>query len=193
MAKAIAKPTIEIERVPLAELIPDPRNARKHDAKNLKAIAASLKRFGQRRALVVNRATKIIEAGNGVYLAAKKLRWKSIDVQFVEDDEAAALAFAIADNRTGDLSQFDPDTLALQLPGLAEQFPDLYEDLSLGDLAGEEKKEVSFQAGEESDPAEEETVAESWNLVVVCKDEADQQALYDRLTAEGRQCRPLTL
>ncbi len=44
---------LEIRRVPLASLHTDPANARAHDEANLEAIRASLKRFGQAEALVV--------------------------------------------------------------------------------------------------------------------------------------------
>ncbi len=58
MAKEAGIPKVELEWIveslrPLAEPVDrlelDPRNARKHDEANLAAIAASLKRFGQRR------------------------------------------------------------------------------------------------------------------------------------------------
>ena len=75
-------------------------------------IAASLAQFGQRKALVVNRLQgNKVEAGNGTFKAAKQLGWTHIAVVFVEDDAAMAAAFGIADNRTGDLSRWDPDAL----------------------------------------------------------------------------------
>jgi hypothetical protein len=46
--------------------------------------------------------------------------------------------------------------------------------------------------GGDSD-AGDQPVDDSWSIVVACENEADQQALYERLTAEGRKCRPLTM
>ena len=66
-------------------LIPDADNARKHDSRNLKVIAESLKRFGQRTPIVVNRKNKVILKGNGTYTAAKMLGWKQIAVVWVDD------------------------------------------------------------------------------------------------------------
>jgi hypothetical protein len=41
--------------------------------------------------------------------------------------------------------------------------------------------------------AEDQPVDDSWSVVVACEDEGDQKTLYERLTAEGRKCRPLTM
>tara|TARA_R110002051_G_scaffold58024_1_gene107034 strand:- start:6684 stop:7145 length:462 start_codon:yes stop_codon:yes gene_type:complete len=43
----------------------DPSNARKHDAKNIEAIKASLSKFGQRSPIVVQKQGMIARAGNG--------------------------------------------------------------------------------------------------------------------------------
>ena len=43
---------MKIESVLIDDLTLDPANARKHDDKNLKAIAESLKQFGQRKPIV---------------------------------------------------------------------------------------------------------------------------------------------
>jgi len=40
---------------PLEAILPDPKNARTHDENNLRAIVASLRQFGQRKPIVVNR------------------------------------------------------------------------------------------------------------------------------------------
>lgn len=56
----------------------DPRNARKHPYRNLDAIRTSLANYGQRKPIVVNGETGIIEAGNGLWRAARSLGWKQI-------------------------------------------------------------------------------------------------------------------
>ena len=48
---------LAVVRRTLASLHEDPSNARKHDARNLEAITASLRAFGQVEPLVVQRAT----------------------------------------------------------------------------------------------------------------------------------------
>ena len=56
----------------------DPSNARKHDAKNIEAIKASLSKFGQRSPIVVQKQGMIARAGNGRLEAARALGWSKI-------------------------------------------------------------------------------------------------------------------
>jgi ParB-like chromosome segregation protein Spo0J len=106
--------------VPIADLNLDPANARTHGEKNLAAIRASLAQFGQRKPIVVQRAGMIVRAGNGTVTAAKALGWTHIAAVVLDDDNATAAQFAIADNRTAELAEWDPDALALQLQAMDE-------------------------------------------------------------------------
>ena len=101
---------------PIASLREDPKNARKHDKKNLDAIAKSLTEFGQRKPIVALADGTVI-AGNGTLAAAKALGWSEIAVATFED-EAKAKAYAIADNRAGELASWDDELLAESLAGL---------------------------------------------------------------------------
>jgi ParB-like chromosome segregation protein Spo0J len=107
---------MNIETLRIAELTPDPNNARQHDDKNLKAIMGSLKEFGQRKPIVITKAGVIV-AGNGTVEAAKRLGWSDIQVVRVPADWTAnqTKAFALADNRTAELAAWLPEVLANQL------------------------------------------------------------------------------
>lgn len=109
---------MKIEKVKIASLSTDPENARKHSSKNINAIAASLTNFGQQRPLVV--WDNIIIAGNGTVEAAKSLGWTDISIIRVPADWTSdqARAYALADNRTAELAEWDPETLAGQLVDL---------------------------------------------------------------------------
>jgi ParB-like chromosome segregation protein Spo0J len=65
-------------KIAIADLSLDPNNARKHSQRNLDAIAASLKQFGQRKPIVVHRG--VVLAGNGTVEAAKTLGWTEIEL-----------------------------------------------------------------------------------------------------------------
>jgi hypothetical protein len=54
-------------------------------------------------------------AGNGTLAAARSLGWTEVDVVETDLAGSAAAAYAIADNRTGELSQWDYQALALAL------------------------------------------------------------------------------
>ena len=111
---------MDIERVAIDDLDLDPRNARKHDAKNLKAIADSLEQFGQRKPIVVWGRTVV--AGNGTLVAARSLGWKEISIARVPDSWSAdqVKAYALADNRSAELASWDEQVLASQLLELQE-------------------------------------------------------------------------
>lgn len=104
---------------PVEALHEDPANARTGHA--VERIAASLAQYGQRKPLVVNRAQggKVI-AGNGTLRAARSLGWSHVAVVWVEDDAATAAGYGIADNRVGELSQWDVGALEAIIEALPE-------------------------------------------------------------------------
>lgn len=110
--------SLKIFAVPIASIQPDPANTRRHPVRNLEAVKASLQRYGQRKPIVVNRVTGIIEAGSGTWKAAQELGWSEVAAVYVEDDPTTAAGYAIADNRTADLAEWDDAALARTLEAL---------------------------------------------------------------------------
>lgn len=102
---------MQIVRVPLKELVPDDRNARTHNKRNLQEIVRSLEAFGQHRAFVVQRGTNKVLIGNGMLEAMRQLGWTEADVFYVDDDDEMAVRRALADNRTAELADWDMNTL----------------------------------------------------------------------------------
>jgi ParB-like chromosome segregation protein Spo0J len=107
---------LKIETVAISSLTPDPANARKHDERNIKAIADSLKQFGQRKPITVT-PDSIVVTGNGTMQAAKTLGWTEIVIARtpVGWTWEQIRAWAIADNRTAELAEWDDKVLADQL------------------------------------------------------------------------------
>ena len=107
---------LRTETVKINSLSLDPTNARRHDAKNLAAIAGSLKLFGQRKPIVVTGAN-IVVAGNGTLEAAKSLGWEEITIVRTPIDwtPEQVKAYALADNRTAELAEWDAKVLVDQL------------------------------------------------------------------------------
>lgn len=110
---------MDIETRSISELRPDPRNARKHGKRNLATLCASLEQFGQRRAAVI-RSDGTVLAGNGMLEAARSLGWSNLSVTVVPDDwsDERARAYALADNRTGELAEWDSEVLGGHLKDL---------------------------------------------------------------------------
>jgi DNA modification methylase len=175
---------MNIETLRILELTPDPNNARQHDEKNLKAIMGSLKEFGQRKPIVITEAGTIV-AGNGTVEAAKRLGWTDIEVVRVPSDwtDAQVKAFAIADNRTAELANWNQEVLTSQLLELEAE--------------GWELAEFGFEAFElpdEDKPIIEDDIPESapgrvalgdiWQLGnhrLMCGDATDEQVILKLL------------
>lgn len=111
--------SLKIELFPVGKLSVDPNNARKHSDRNLSAIEKSLEQFGQRKPIVVT-SDNVVIAGNGTLVAALNLGWDHIDIVRIPPDWSPEQikAFALADNRTQDLSSFDVEVLLGQLQDL---------------------------------------------------------------------------
>ena len=112
---------MKISTAKINALTQDPRNARKHSSENLEAIKRSLKTFGQRKPIVVT-SEGVVVAGNGTLESAKSLGWSEIFTVEIPSDwtEDQVKAFAIADNRTAELAEWDSNLLATQLLELEE-------------------------------------------------------------------------
>jgi len=114
---------LKIESVDLDEIILDPTNARKHAPENLRAIKNSLAAFGQQKPIVLT-SENIVIAGNGTTTAAKSLEWQKIEAVRVPSDWSAEKikAFALADNKTAELAEWDDEVLQLQALELKDEF-----------------------------------------------------------------------
>lgn len=105
------------EVIEIALLKPDPKNARTHDRKNLDVIKHSLKTFGQRKNVVVDKDNVVI-AGNGLLTAALELGLKTLTINRFDMSHDDARAFALVDNRANELSAWDDEILRDTLKAL---------------------------------------------------------------------------
>lgn len=92
------------ETIAIDAVRPHPRNVRQGD---IGAISESLTAHGQYRAIVAQRSTGHILAGNHTWKAAKALGWKQITVHWLDIDDDRALRILLADNRANDLATYD--------------------------------------------------------------------------------------
>ena len=113
-------PAMLVQMVPVEQLREDPANAKKHGDRNIGAIRHSLRTFGQRKPLVVRKQTMTVMAGNGTLRAAVAEGWPKVACVLVAESSARARAFALADNRTSELGEWDYERLAEQLPELKD-------------------------------------------------------------------------
>lgn len=108
----------EIKLVEVEALLPYARNSRKHDAAQIEALAANIRRVGWTNPILV--ADGGVLAGHGRLLAAKKIglaRVPAIDLSHLPEDERKALV--IWDNRSAELGGgWDLEMLKLEVDDL---------------------------------------------------------------------------
>ena len=142
-----------VEDVPVDTLQFDPANVRKHPEANLAAIKASLSRFGQQKPIVVGTGNVVV-AGNGTLAAAKALGWRTVKAVRTTLAGAEATAFAIADNRTAELAEWDEASLHQQLAAIA------IDDEELLAATGFDEKELAKLAAAAAPDVTEDEVPE---------------------------------
>ena len=181
---------MQVETVRIEQLNEDPSNVRKHGQRNLEAIKASLAKFGQPKPIVVGR-DNVIVAGNGTMRAAQALGWESIDVVYTELEGADRTAFAIADNRTAELAEWDE--------GLADLLSELQADESIDHLAtGFDDSEIDqliaggkngsgggeVQQDEPPDPASQ-AISQTGDLWLMPSEQGEHRLLCGDSTSAG--------
>lgn len=179
---------LETVRYAPGELTPYHRNPRRGD---IPAIMDSLRVNGQYRPIVVNLGRQTgrpleVLAGNHTLAAARELGWTQITATTIDVDDQQAARIVAADNRTADLGDYDTDALTGLLADLDNLDGTGYTDDDLTALLNPDRDLETL-----NDDSEE--YVEAWQIVVNCKDETEQERLYERLTQEGHSCRVLTL
>lgn len=102
----------------------DEQNARRHPKTSIDALIESLQRFGQQKPIVITPDRTVI-AGNGLLAAARKLGWKYIAAARTDLQGRKARAYALADNRTNELSSWDEQILLAQIRLLQDAGDDM--------------------------------------------------------------------
>lgn len=180
--------------VPVKQCILDPKNVRKHTNKNMKAIKDSLKEYGQRKPIVVQETSDglLVRAGNGTLTATKILKREFIAVVRIKEDDKMAQAYAIADNRSAELAEWDNMALAEQILDLSNHDIDVE---GLGFSEKEIQKILDSISTDNSGGGGGNSVGfkNMYEVVVECKDETEQEQLYERFSAEGLKCRVLSM
>ena len=103
----------------LSDLHPYANNPRKND-QAVDAVASSIREFGFKVPVVIDKNGEII-AGHTRYKAAKKLKLKEIPCIIADDlTEEQIKAFRLADNKVGELAEWDLDMLDIELDEITE-------------------------------------------------------------------------
>lgn len=103
----------------ITDIHPYANNPRKND-QAVDAVASSIREFGFKVPVVIDKNGEII-AGHTRYKAAKKLKLKEIPCIIADDlTEEQIKAFRLADNKVGELAEWDLDMLDIELDEITE-------------------------------------------------------------------------
>jgi DNA modification methylase len=151
--------------IPLDALTPDPRNARRHGARNLRLITEALKDIGAARSIVVDE-TGMVLAGNATIAAAGQAGLSRVRVIDADGSELIAVRrtgltpeqkqrLALYDNRAAELAEWDTEVLA----SLADEvdLSVLWDRDELADLLSQEAPAVDLLGDPDAVPESPKT------------------------------------
>lgn len=167
----------------IESIIPYDKNPRLND-EAVKYVAESIQQFGFKVPIIIDQ-DNVIVAGHTRIKAAKELGYKTVPCIVADDlTDEQIKAFRLADNKVAEKAEWDFDLLGEELDDIMNiDMLDFGFDLALDDEDTEpvERKDLSDQVGE------------TFEVIIECENELQQEELFYRLTEEGLKCRVLTL
>lgn len=135
---------MKVQNVSIDKIKPYENNPRDNEA-GVDAVANSIKEFGWQQPIVVDKDNVII-VGHTRYKAAKKLGMKEVPVVIASNlSDEQVRAYRLADNKTGELTDWNDDLLNEELNDLLDiDMSDFGFDIDLADDSNDEVKEDDF-------------------------------------------------
>lgn len=188
-ANAIRDRIKEFRRVPASELLANPKNWRTHPDDQRKAVRASLSQVGFADALLARETENgTLELIDG-HLRAELTPGETVPVLVLDVSASEA-----------DLLLATIDPLAAMATTDTQKLEDLLREIQTGDedlaaaltaLANQNGIAVTDAGADDAENPIVQPVETEYFVQVVCKDEAHQKEIYDRLTGEGLECKLL--
>jgi ParB-like chromosome segregation protein Spo0J len=187
--KAKAKSLINVADISVGKLKPYTKNTRAHGDYDIEKIVASIARHGFTDPIETN-SELIICAGHGRYYAAQKMGLKKVPVIINPelDDEEKFISYNIASNKTAENSSWDEPVLREQIIGLRTNFKFTDHD-AIGMNVGEFDLYIEDGGEDDSNNIPGDSYQEQYGVIVICDDEQEQRAVYEKLKADGYDCR----
>ena len=168
----------------LKDIKPYEKNPRKND-NAVKYVANSIKEFGFQQPIVIDK-NGVIVAGNTRYKASKKLGLEKVPCIIADDlTDEQIKAYRLADNKVSELAEWDIDLLD-------EELDDIF-NIDMSDFGFDltEEEEEPTAPTERKDLSDK--VGETYEVIVECVNEIEQEQIYNKLIGDGYSCRVLTL
>ena len=175
----------ELKWEPIKSIRPYEKNPRRND-EAVDAVAASIREFGWQQPIVVDKDGVII-AGHTRYKAAKKLKCDTVPVVVADDlTEDQVKAYRLADNKTGELAEWDTALLDEELAELADfDMSQFGFDMILQEEA-REAEEDDFEVNPPEEPkAKPGDIYQLGRHRLMCGDSTDAESVY-QLCQDGQ-------
>lgn len=179
----------ELRRVRASELRPNPRNWRKHPTEQQDILRAVLADVGYADALLARElpdGSLMLVDG---HLRAETTPDIVVPVLVLDVDETEADKILLTHDPLAGMATTCDEQLAKLVAGVQ------FENQAVRDLVDSLAREDDKQreAASTRSPAEEIKLREVYQVIVECRDEDDQRAVFERMTGEGYRCRVLML
>lgn len=175
---------MEIIKINIEDIKPYENNAKMHPQEQIEQIKKSIIEFGNNDPIAIDENNIIIE-GHGRYEALKQLEYKEVEcIRLSHLDEEQKKAYILVHNKLTMNTGFDIDVLNAELGQI--------ENIDMSDFDFNIEIEIDVEEPKERKDLSDE-VKETYEVIIECKDENEQEEIYNRLVEEGLICRVLTL
>jgi hypothetical protein len=179
---------IEFRRVKASQLRPHPKNWRTHPAAQQDALRGVLAEIGYAGALLARQLPDgSLELIDG-HLRAETTPDVEVPVLILDLDEQEAAKLLALHDPLACMAESNDEVLA-ELLAQVETENDAVQSL-LDQMLGRSDPVLEDT---EPEPKQAVPIPEMYQVVVECRDETEQQAVYERLAAEGYTCKLLML
>lgn len=165
----------------IKDIKPYEKNPRKNDSA-VDAVANSIEQFGFKVPVVIDK-DNVIVCGHTRYKAAKKLGLDIVPCVIADDlTDEQIKAYRLADNKVSELAEWDIDLLG-------EELDDIF-NIDMSDFGFDLSEDEDIQT-ERDDLSDK--VGETYEVIIECDNEEQQEQIYNKLIGDGYSCRVLTL
>ena len=177
---------MKIENADINTIKPYENNPRKLKDSAIEKVAMSLKEYGFRQPIVVDK-DRIIVVGHTRYRASKKLGFKEVPITIADNLTPEQInAYRIADNRTAEESEWDSELLKMEIKDLESKDFKLdllgFNEDQLNDMLFEEKQGLTDEDEVPEAPEEPITkLGDIWilgNHRVMCGNSVDYEDVH---------------
>lgn len=173
---------LKIEYVDINSIKPYKNNAKQHPQEQIEQIKNSIVKFGMDDPIGIWQ-DEIVE-GHGRLIACKELGYNKVPIIRLDHlTDTQRKAYTLAHNKLTMNSDFDIDILESELE-------DLSKELDMSEFGFDIKALEGVLDTENNDETTSNfKYEEQFGVIVMCKNEREQENIYNRLTDEGFECK----